>query len=69
MNRTFTALACALLPLLAAPQITNSHVTQDNIRQIICISGWTAAVRPPPAYPERIKRHLLADFGGAAQDY
>jgi hypothetical protein len=69
LNRTFTALACSLLPLLHAAQTTNPEVTQDNIRQTICTSGWTKKVRPPQAYTDKIKHDLLADFGGDPQDY
>ena len=69
MNRALAALACALLPLFAAAQSTNPGVTQDTIRQTICTSGWTKTVRPPEAYTNKIKRDLLADFGGDARDY
>jgi hypothetical protein len=69
MNRTLAALACALFPLLATAQTTNPEVTQDNIRETICTSGWTKTVRPRQAYTDKIKRDLLADFGGDAKDY
>jgi hypothetical protein len=60
---------CALLPHVAAAQTTNPEVTQDNIRQTICTSGWTKTVRPPQPYTDKIKRDLLADFGGDSKDY
>jgi len=69
MNRSITILACTLLPYLVLAQVTNPEVTQDNIRQTICTSGWTRAVRPPTSYTEPIKQHLLTDFGGDPKDY
>lgn len=69
MNRTLATLACTVLPLLAPAQVINPDVTQDNIRQTICTSGWTKTVRPPVAYTDKIKRDLLADFGGDPNDY
>jgi hypothetical protein len=69
MNRTFTAIACALLPLLPAAQTTNPEVTQDTIRQTICTPGWAKAVRPPTSYTEKLKRELVADFAGDPRVY
>jgi len=69
MNCTCTAPACALLPALTAAQVVNLDVTQDNIRETICTRGWTDTVRQPKAWTDKIKRELLADFGGAPKDY
>jgi hypothetical protein len=48
------------------PQLTpgamNSDVTQDNIHQTICVSGWTATVRPPAAYTNRLKTEGITQY-------
>jgi hypothetical protein len=46
----------------------NSNVTQANIAQTICVSGWTATVRPPTSYTEPIKLALLPT-GHSASEY
>ena len=46
------------------PGVTNPNVSQTTIGQTICTSGWTATVRPPESYTERVK-HLEAGSGGA----
>jgi hypothetical protein len=38
-------------------------VSQATIDRTICVSGWTATVRPPESYTEQIKR-LEAGSGG-----
>lgn len=69
MRYILHALPLILLPLFSLAQVVNSEVKQDNIRQTICTSGWTATIRPPVAYTEKIKRDLSADFGGNPQDF
>lgn len=41
------------------PGITNSDVTQDNIDQTICVSGWTKSIRPPAYYTNRLKKKQI----------
>ena len=51
----------AVLPNRArTPGAVNPSVSQANIGQTICVSGWTATIRPPPAFPTRLKREQLA---------
>jgi hypothetical protein len=38
-------------------------VSQDDIDQTICVTGWTATVRPPEAVSEAEKRASLAAYG------
>jgi hypothetical protein len=38
-------------------------VRQSNIGQTICVTGWTATVRPPEAITEAEKRASLAAYG------
>jgi hypothetical protein len=42
------------------PGAVNSAVTQANIDRTICVSGWTATIRPPAAYTTELKISQLA---------
>ena len=53
-------------PLIAAE--LNPNVTQDNIKQTVCVKGWTSRVRPPVSYTNGIK-HKLLPKGGSMQEY
>jgi len=63
-------------PLLADPchvaAVTycalNPAVTQATIATTICVSGWTATVRPPSSYTSSLKVEQLAAFGFADQN-
>ena len=60
------------LPYLpSVPGLVNPAVTQDNIKQTICVSGWTKTVRPPLSYTDAMKRHLMATqrLPGKLADY
>ena len=54
---------------LPDPQLTpgaiNSKVTQDNIHQTVCMSGWTKTVRPPVAYTNNLKQKQIKEYGYA----
>jgi hypothetical protein len=41
----------------------NPSITQANIAQTICISGWTATVRPAVSYTNQVKHNLLQEKG------
>ncbi|HEX3542635.1 MAG TPA: hypothetical protein VHT75_19560 [Acidimicrobiales bacterium] len=57
-----------LLPDAAyTPGATNPAVTQATIAETICLPGWTATVRPPVSYTERVK--VLEDGGGGTVTY
>lgn len=43
--------------------VVNAAVTQESIASTICISGWTATVRPPTSYTNRVKRAMLQQAG------
>jgi hypothetical protein len=45
----------------------NPAVTQATIAVTICVSGWTATVRPPSSYTSSLKVEQLAEFGYADQ--
>jgi hypothetical protein len=44
------------------PGVANPEVTQDNIKQTICVSGWTAAVRPPSSYTTKLKVKQIGEY-------
>jgi hypothetical protein len=53
--------AGAVLPnSVRTPGAINPSVTQANIGQTICVSGWTATVRPPASTTTRLKVAQLA---------
>lgn len=41
----------------------NPDVTQENIRQTICVSGYTRTVRPATSYTNGVKAKLMAEAG------
>jgi hypothetical protein len=41
--------------------VLNPDVTPDTIRQTICVSGWTATIRPPASYTSALKQQQIAD--------
>jgi len=42
---------------------TDSRVTQDNINSTICVSGYTATVRPNTDYTNSLKIQGIKDYG------
>lgn len=53
----------APVPLHPPSGALNDDVTQSNIRQTICVSGWTATVRPSTSYTNGLKARLLREQG------
>jgi hypothetical protein len=56
----------ARLPLpdsSCTPGAYNPDVTQSNIHSTICVSGWTATVRPPTSYTNPLKAQGIIDYG------
>ena len=45
------------------PGATNPAVTQATIHRTICISGWTATIRPSSTYTTALKVRQLATYG------
>ncbi len=45
------------------PGALNPAVTQDTIRQTICVHGYTKSIRPPEQYTERLKRRGVHQYG------
>lgn len=47
------------------PGATNTAVTQATLDRTVCVPGYTARVRPPESYTERLKRKQIAAYGYA----
>ena len=45
------------------PGAVNPAVTQSSIRSTICVTGYTATVRPPASYTTALKRRQIAEYG------
>lgn len=43
------------------PGAVNPNVKQSNIQSTICVSGWTATIRPPASYTTALKKKQLAN--------
>jgi hypothetical protein len=48
------------------PGALNPAVTQATIASTICTSGWTATIRPPTSYTNKIKAEAIAAYGDYA---
>ena len=61
-----SACSTAYLPLpdsACTPGTYNPDVTQATIGSTICVSGWTATVRPPTSYTNALKAKGITDYG------
>ncbi|MFF4038422.1 hypothetical protein [Streptomyces sp. NPDC001816] len=45
------------------PGSYNPDVTQSTIHSTICVSGWTATVRPPTTHINPLKAQGIIDYG------
>jgi hypothetical protein len=58
----------AYLPLpdpACTPGALNPDVTQSTIGSTICVSGWTATIRPSTTYTNKLKAQGIIDYGYA----
>ncbi|WP_232247399.1 hypothetical protein [Kitasatospora azatica] len=56
----------AYLPLpdpSCTPGVLNPDVTQDTIDSTICVSGWTATIRPSTTYTNKLKAQGIIAYG------
>jgi hypothetical protein len=53
------------------PGVLNPDVTQANIKQTICVPGWTRTVRPPVEYTNALKVTQMRAYRelGSPSDY
>lgn len=64
-----TALLCSqyaegnsgLLDRVKTPGLLNPNVTQNNVNSTVCVSGYSAKIRPTSNYTNRIKLKQLQD--------
>ncbi len=56
---------------ICTPGATNPDVTQDTIQQTICVAGYTATIRPPASYTDRLKVEQMQKYNllGKPSDY
>lgn len=45
------------------PGVTNPDVTQSNIHQTICVTGWTKTIRPKSSFTTNLKKKQIKDWG------
>lgn len=45
------------------PGAANPSVTQDNIKNTICVPGYTKTIRPPVSYTTPLKIKLMKSYG------
>lgn len=70
MKRLLTTVFIALAAMNSIAQSLNPAVTQETIKQTICVANWTAGIRPPAYYTSRIKaKQLKAAHLSPASDY
>jgi hypothetical protein len=48
------------------PGALNPNVSQANIHGTICVPGWTATIRPPVGYTDRLKQRQKILYGETA---
>jgi len=54
----------AVLPdSICTPGAVNADVTQDNLYQTICKSGYTKTIRPPVSYTNKLKVEQITEYG------
>jgi hypothetical protein len=58
-------LATGLPSRTLTPGATNPNVTQATIHQTICVSGWTATIRPSSSYTSKLKVKQIDTYGFA----
>ena len=56
----------ALLPRFT-PGVASAEVTQANIGDTVCRSGWTKTIRPPVAYTNALKLKQMRRYGLRAE--
>ncbi len=45
------------------PGVADPRVTQENIQTTICVSGYSAKVRPSSVYTRLLKQRQIAEYG------
>src|SRR4030095_11689490 len=55
-------------PFSEPPGVFWADIKQSNIQTTICVSGWTAAVRPSVSFTQAVKRRMLEQAGVDASE-
>jgi hypothetical protein len=50
------------------PGATNPSVSQENIDETICVSGWTKTIRPAASYTNQLKKKQIGEYGYENKD-
>jgi len=50
-------------PAVAGGIPINPNVTQSNIQETICVSGYTKTIRPPVSYTNALKKQRMTAMG------
>jgi hypothetical protein len=50
---------------ICTPGVADAGVTQENIHTTICVSGYSAGVRPPSSYTDMLKVEQISEYGYA----
>lgn len=45
------------------PGVASPQVTQANINQTICVSGYSESIRPPVEYTDQLKEQQMGEYG------
>jgi hypothetical protein len=53
----------ALPDTACTPGALNTNVTQANIAKTICVTGYTATIRPPVSFTNPLKQELMRNYG------
>lgn len=71
MSASLLSLPMAAFLIAGIAGATNPDVTQANIHDTVCKSGWTATIRPPASYTDKLKLQQMAARGlpGKPADY
>lgn len=51
-------IAAHVLPDPAHPGVINPNVTPETLKATVCVAGWTATVRPPTSYTDKLRAQL-----------
>ena len=71
MLNTILLILAFYLPPSTTKGSLNPNVTQDNIQQTVCVSGWTKEIRPSSSYTTKLKIQQMKEMGlsGDPKDY
>ncbi|NJC73466.1 hypothetical protein HC031_27625 [Planosporangium thailandense] len=62
---TACAIAHGTADAACTPGALNPSVTQETIHSTICVTGWTATIRPPASYTTALKNRQKIPYGEA----